>query len=424
VRCYTCTTCTTRDEHPLWHPSHVVPFRGCDTRLVSRVTPKTLRLSRACTRLSLALLATTLACVCWYGCNLCRCRPEHTLAVWHRDGLLSRELPGAGGGASGVHGRRWRAPTPQQQWVRPHMGPGDGVCVHPEPRHAASHGAHGDAGMLAMVLADSHCVCVWVMGLRSCTCRVRPTSPPPPTSLCHVPPVFRIGCCCPQSGSHTILHAAALPRSSSCSSSLPPLPRCVPSHPPPVCSPQVAALLFRSPPEFEEALALCELDPSVAESRIQQVRARFGYDLFAVVRSLMWVVLCVAMGGGLPASASHVYHMLCRPTPPPCLPPARWVSASSWAMPPWVFFCRCLRLVCPGRLICCCVVLLIGVSRAPYLLLCCSFDWCVQGEYKTALEHLYRSGEPVHRILSLYPQLLPRGISLARRYALCTQCCP
>ncbi len=39
----------------------------------------------------------------------------------------------------------------------------------------------------------------------------------------------------------------------------------------------------------------------------------------------------------------------------------------------------------------------------------------MQGDYKAALEHLYRSGEPVHRILSLYPQLLPRGVNLAKR---------
>jgi hypothetical protein len=61
-----------------------------------------------------------------------------------------------------------------------------------------------------------------------------------------------------------------------------------------VCVVQVAALLFRSPPEFEEALALCELDPTVAESRIQQVRARFGYDLFAVVSGARCACACVA----------------------------------------------------------------------------------------------------------------------------------
>jgi hypothetical protein len=38
-----------------------------------------------------------------------------------------------------------------------------------------------------------------------------------------------------------------------------------------------------------------------------------------------------------------------------------------------------------------------------------------QGDYKLALEHLFRSGEPVYRILSLYPQLLPRGVNLNRR---------
>lgn len=54
----------------------------------------------------------------------------------------------------------------------------------------------------------------------------------------------------------------------------------------PTAIPQVAALCFRKPPEFEEALALCELDrESVSEHRIQEIRTRFGYDLFSKVRT-------------------------------------------------------------------------------------------------------------------------------------------
>jgi hypothetical protein len=48
---------------------------------------------------------------------------------------------------------------------------------------------------------------------------------------------------------------------------------------------QVAALLFRSPPEFEEAQALSELDRTgVTDVRIQQTRTKYAYDLFAEVR--------------------------------------------------------------------------------------------------------------------------------------------
>ncbi len=53
---------------------------------------------------------------------------------------------------------------------------------------------------------------------------------------------------------------------------------------------QVASLLFRKPPEFEEALALCDIegDP-VTERRIRKLRIVHGYDRFAEVRAYLWL---------------------------------------------------------------------------------------------------------------------------------------
>ena len=82
---------------------------------------------------------------------------------------------------------------------------------------------------------------------------------------------------------------------------------------------QVAALMFRSPPEFEEALALCDIEgDSLTERRINALRIQRGFDMIASVSgpesprsfdALLETPVCVAViKTGLPTGRVHRRH--------------------------------------------------------------------------------------------------------------------
>lgn len=98
----------------------------------------------------------------------------------------------------------------------------------------------------------------------------------------------------------------------------------------------MAALLTKRPPEFSEALALCEQCPgSVSEAKIQAIRAHFG---------------CVDLGCAVGCRVRHVR----------------------------------------GR----------------------RYELFAAGDFKAAMNHMWLAGEPLRRVLGLFPMLIPSGVRL------------
>ena len=119
---------------------------------------------------------------------------------------------------------------------------------------------------------------------------------------------------------------------------------------------QVAALMFRKPPEFEEALALCDIEADEAtERRINALRIQHGYRLINEVGA------CLGRNWS-------------------------WLNSFSVS----------------------------ATAIGPLCALCS----VIQGDYAAGLGHLMQAQAPVKHALSLFPQLLPEGVALSNKYGL------